>query len=283
MDKTSYKLIDSGNFKRLDKIGPYLIIRPTPQAVWKPSHNPLWKQADAEFIRTSKGEGSWKFYHKIPKHWEILINSKLKLEVKLTDFGHIGFFPEHHQTKALEAAISSRQSSAIKVLNLFAYTGAVSILAGLQGAEVVHVDASKTSVQWAKENAERNSKNELKIRWITDDVKKFVAREVRRNNKYDVIILDPPSFGRGAKGEVWKIEEDLVPLLEQLKELQSSSFFFMQLSAHSPGFTPLTLQNLLLDICCQNKGSFEAKEMTVESQSGPLLPSGASCVYQLKD
>ena len=277
-----YQLIDSGNFRRLDKLGPYRLIRPSAQAVWSPlAPESEWKQADAEFIRGKHGDGSWKVYNKrLPSEWTICLADQLKMVIRLTDFGHLGVFPEHHQNKHLNDIITKRVASkkTFKLLNLFAYTGAVSLSAASLGAEVVHVDASKTSVSWARENASLHPE-ELKVRWIVEDVKKFVAREVRRKSKYQGIVLDPPSFGRGTKGEVWKIEEDLVPLLNQLQELQDEQFCFMQLSAHSPGFTPLALHNLLKPICPQD-GNIHYSEMSVKSKIGHNeLPSGACAVF----
>lgn len=282
MNKDGYQLIDSGKFRRLDQIGPYRIIRPAAQAVWSPlASESEWKKADAEFIRGKQGDGNWKIYNKqLPTEWTISLSNKLKMLVRLTDFGHLGIFPEHHRNIKLMKSIDNHTSSQrnFKILNLFAYTGAISLLTAAMGAEVVHVDASKTSVSWARENANIHP-NKLKIRWIVEDVKKFIAREIRRESKYHAIILDPPSFGRGSKGEVWKIEEDLVPLLEQLYLLQDKNFSFMQLSAHSPGFTPLALYNLLKPICPAN-GDFYYSEMSVKARSGNTeLPSGACAVF----
>lgn len=279
-----YQLLDSGNFRRLDKLGPYRLIRPSAQAVWSPlAQASEWKKADAEFIRGKHGDGSWKIYNKsLPSEWTINLADSLKMVIRLTDFGHLGVFPEHHQNNHLNASITKRTKTgqSFKLLNLFAYTGAVSLAAASLGAEVVHVDASKTSVSWARENANLYP-DQLKIRWIVEDVKKFVSREVRRKSKYHGIVLDPPSFGRGTKGEVWKIEEDLVPLLQQLQELQDEHFSFMQLSAHSPGFTPLALHNLLKPVC-PKRGSIHYSEMSVTAKTGGLeLPSGACAVFKV--
>ena len=284
MNQVGYQLIDSGNFRRLDKLGPYRLIRPSSQAIWSPlaSENE-WKKADAEFIRGKHGDGSWKIYNKeLPNEWTICPSNDLQMIIRLTDFGHLGIFPEHHGNLDLSDAITKHLEthSSFKLLNLFAYTGAVSLRAASLGAEVVHVDASKTSVSWARENANMHP-NELKIRWIVEDVKKFVARELRRKSKYHGIVLDPPSFGRGTKGEVWKIEEDLVPLLTQLKDLLDDQFSFLQLSAHSPGFTPLALHNLLKPIC-PKRGNIRHSEMSVIAKIGNIeLPSGACAIYKI--
>ncbi|MFK7827350.1 MAG: class I SAM-dependent methyltransferase [Oligoflexales bacterium] len=283
MNKASYRLIDSGNFRRLDKLGPYYLIRPSLQAVWSPlAPQSEWKKADAEFIRGKHGDGSWKLYNKdLPNEWTISASNKLKMIIRLTDFGHLGIFPEHHQNTDLCDAIANhlKAKPSFKLLNLFAYTGAVSLLGASMGAEVTHVDASKTSVSWARDNGKMHSE-ELKIRWIIEDVKKFIAREVRRKSKYHGIVLDPPSFGRGTKGEVWKIEDDLVPLLNQIQELQDEQFSFLQLSAHSPGFTPLALHNLLKPVCPKN-GEIIFSEMSVKAQTGNIeLPSGARAVFK---
>lgn len=268
---STYNLLDSGNFKKLEQIGPYRLVRPAAQAVWLPRLKAdEWKKADAEFIRMKEGTGSWKKIGKaLPFEWEITWGGAT-LMIRLTDFGHIGVFPEHHE-------LALPQGGAFRLLNLFAYTGAVSIQAALQGADVVHCDASKTSVDWARKNADRTKQN-LPIRWIVDDVRKFLAREVRRGTTYHGVVLDPPSFGRGAKAEVWKIEDDLGPLLADIKSVLAPDFSFVKLSAHTPGYTPLSLKNLLMDHF--GDGSYDAFEMVITDSSGRQLPSGACSVLR---
>jgi len=280
MSQSGYQLIDSGHFRKLEQVGPYRLIRPSAQAVWKPHLGASgWDQADAEFIRSSHGEGRWKLRNKkMPAQWTISLQGELNMLIRLTDFGHIGIFPEHHYGSDFKAMIQSHKGKEpFKILNLFAYTGAVSLLSASLGAEVVHVDASKTSVQWARDNAAGNPEKDLRIRWITDDVKKFVARELRRGSRYQGIILDPPSFGRGARGEVWKIEDDLPPLLDSLSQLMADDARFIKLSAHSPGFTPVALENLLKSCFSGKEQTFQSFEMLTPSSAGNMLPlpSGA--------
>jgi 23S rRNA (cytosine1962-C5)-methyltransferase len=274
----AYALLDSGDKRKLEQVGPYLIIRPCAQALWRPHHE-HWPQPDAVFQRLREGEGQWKFFNPELKKNPIFPISLagLKVEVRLTDFGHIGLFPEHHANPALEKTIrnfcTEKKRSPV-ALHLFAYTGILSLRMAEWGASVVHLDASKTSVAWAGHNAQLSGLGEKPIRWIVDDVKKFVAKENRRGKKYDIIVLDPPSYGRGNKNEIWKLEDDLPQLLSELKTLCSDEFCFLQLSAHSPGLSPLSLENLIAELSLTN-GRLESMEMTVpERDSARLLPSG---------
>ncbi len=280
----TYELIDSGDFNKLEQVGPYRISRPSPQAVWRPTLPPdEWKKVDAFFTRFSGGEGKWSIVNKrMEKSWNINV-SGIIFRMELTDFGHLGIFAEQaaNWLQLQEIIAKARTSrSTMSVLNLFAYTGGSTIAAALAGAQCVHVDASKTSVAWARENASLNGPGELPIRWILDDVQKFVAREVRRGSRYQGIILDPPSFGRGTKGESWKIEEHLNGLLDQLKEILAPDFAFILLSAHSHGYTPEGMKNLLLPIVGHARGRFSAGEMLIpELGNQRHLPSGTYCLF----
>lgn len=251
-----YRLIDAGDFQKLEQIGPYVIVRPSPQAPW-PKRLPksVWSKADAVFTRTSAQEGRWSIHNrKLPETWSIN-TGEFRMQIERTNFGHLGIFPEQHENwHRLHMAISawkgrsatSDQGAPIKVLNLFAYTGGASLACAAAGAEVTHVDASKTSVHWARENARLSGLETAPVRWIVDDVQKFVQRELRRGQTYQGIILDPPSFGRGPKGQLWKIEEHLNPLLADLAQLfDEKRGAFVLLSGHTPGYTPITLKNLL--------------------------------------
>ena len=235
----TYELLDSGNFKRLEQVGPYRIARPAPSAVWPAKLNQkAWQDVDAEYFRYSHGQGQWKKKTSIPDRW-IIEWQGLHLIVKLTSFGHLGLFAEHSTLwPELQKHLLPRQ----RILNLFAYTGATTLMAAQRGAEVTHVDASKTALELAKLNAQQN---QLEARWIMDDVVQFVQKEVRRGCKYDGIVLDPPSYGRGPKKQIWKIEESLPPLLSELKKLCSDEFAFILLTAHTPGYGPQSLLNLL--------------------------------------
>ncbi len=273
----SYQLLDSGGFRKLEAIGPYRIVRPAPQAIWPISAPKLWQKIDAEFKRESGDSGRWIRHNaSLPKSFRLNVGD-LHLEVYFTDFGHLGIFPEHHDTKALERSIA--QAKPYRLLNLFAYTGYVSIKAALMGAEVVHVDSSAKSVGWAKTNAELSGAKDKPIRYIVDDVQKFVAKEARRGNKYQAIILDPPSFGRGAKNEVWKFEDDLPNLLLALKDLMAPDFNFLQLSAHSAGFSPLMLERLVRSLALP-EGEISSYEMGIAEESKATLPTGFAVLYQ---
>lgn len=280
-----YQLIDTGKFQKLEQIGPWRVIRPAMQAVWKP-HLPEreWSSADAIFTRFSGGDGRWEIRNrKLPAHWSIPVPAVGSMQIELTDFGHLGIFPEQHTNWARLGSLIepfTQAGRAIQVLNLFAYTGGSTLACARAGAHVVHLDASKTSVAWGRTNAEASGLQDKPIRWIVDDVQKFIAREARRGSQYHGIILDPPSFGRGPKGETWKIEEMLPPLLEDLAKLLADDYLFFLLSSHSAGYTPLALSNLVSEICSPSSGNLVAEEMIVREQStGRPLPSGASCMY----
>ena len=285
MKQTEYQLIDSGNFRKLEQVGPYTIVRPAAQAVWSPRlPAKTWNAADAEFQRTSEGKGRWKFRNRLPNQW-LIHWGPVSLEMRCTDFGHLGFFPEHHQSlEDLQTFIegSHKKKEPLKALNLFAHTGAVSLFLASHGVHVTHCDASRTSVDWARVNAKHSNLEDAKIRWIVEDVRKFVAREARRKAQYDIIILDPPSFGRGTKSEVWKIEEDLPRLMDELKAISVPNAY-IKLSAHSAGYTPLALQNILRDHFPKHNGTQSGYEMIVSTKEKRPLPCGACAILQPKD
>ena len=205
-----YELIDCSEGERLERWGKYILIRPDPQVIWStPKTNGLWYNADARYIRSSSGGGSWDVYKKLPDVWQIGY-SELKFNIKPMGFKHTGIFPEQAVNWDMTArVIADAHRNDIKMLNLFAYTGGATVSAMNAGATVTHVDASKGMVQWAKENAESSGVSDRPVRWLVDDCKKFVEREIRRGNRYDIIIMDPPSYGRGPGGEVWKLENEV--------------------------------------------------------------------------
>jgi 23S rRNA (cytosine1962-C5)-methyltransferase len=260
-----YQLIDSGHGQKLEKFGNYILIRPCPQAVWRPKFANKWHHAHATFNR----ENRWQFREKLPSFWEVE-HAGVKFKVQLTDFGHLGVFAEHAGVWQEMRQIIKKPC---KVLNLFAYSGGVTLAAAQMGAEVCHLDASKGMVDWARENAALNGLEKAPIRWIVDDAMKFLAREQKRGSFYDGIILDPPTFGRGAKGEVFKIEEQILPLLELCKSLLSKNPQFVFFSCHTPGFTPICLSQLLSQVL--PSGKIDAAEMKLTSQDGFSVPSGA--------
>ncbi len=281
MTAVSYQLLDAGNFRKLEQVGAYRIIRPSAQAVWRPQLTDQEWDADFEFKRFSGGDGKW-FVHnkKAPTQWPISF-CDLNLVMRMTDFGHLGLFAEQgtnwEQIRALVKAQSAKTDT-VKILNLFAYTGGSTLAAAQAGAHVAHVDASKTSVAWARENAEASKCADRPIRWLVDDVQKFVGREVRRNTKYHGIILDPPTYGRGPNSEIWDIEKHLIGMMDQLQLLLDSDIGFVLLSAHSPGFTPLSLANILRQTF-KAEASIQADEMRITAKSGYALPSGAYALF----
>lgn len=283
MRPAGYQLLDSGMGNKLERVGPYLLVRPSPQAVWSPSlSEERWKGADAVYIRSSTGGGKWEFKRRLPEKWEIEYGG-YRFSVKPTGFGHLGLFPEQIDSWEWISEKVKAAKREITVLNLFAYTGASTLAAASAGASVCHLDASKGVVDWGRENAALSGLSGSSIRWIVDDAKKFISKEIRRGKKYDAIILDPPSFGRGAKGEVWKIEDDLTKLLYICRELLSDGPLFVLLSCHSPGFTPLVLQNLLSAMMKNIKGKLSGAEMLItETESGRPLPCGSYAKWSSK-
>ncbi len=283
MNKETYELIDSGNGRKLERFGSYTISRPSAQAVWTPNlAESTWNQADAIFTR--ENENKWIKQTKIPEQWTIEV-ADIKFKISPTDFGHLGIFPEQCAfwewiQKTVRGAKKNRDK--INVLNLFAYSGGVTFAAAKGGAEVCHLDASKGMVAWARENATLNKLEKAPIRWIIDDVSKFLAREIRRESRYDAVILDPPSFGRGAKGEIFKIEEDLIPILNQCKQLLTPNPLFILFSCHTPGFTPITMQHLLSQMMANKGGHIDSGEMLLQGKDQKTfsLPSGTFARWQ---
>ena len=278
---TGYQLIDSGNFEKLEQVGDFRLVRPSLQAVWSRKLNDSeWKRHHAHFERNSSGSGKWHYSSGLPSEWTVLCRD-ISYKIKLTGFGHIGLFPEHFSMMDWCSRRIQAASKAPEVLNLFAYTGALTLACAKAGAVVTHVDAAKGVVDWAKENAGLSGLQGRSIRWMVDDVQKFVKREIKRNKTYDAVILDPPSFGRGTNNEIWKIEDHLTALLKDLKCLFSEQFQFMILSGHTPGYTPVALENLLKEVLPLG-GKYEAAEMLIhEENTGRSLPSGAFCRWSL--
>lgn len=277
-----YELLDSGNGEKLERFGDVCLVRPIAHAIWKPEKSKSqWKSAQGRFERSSGGGGRWKWGPKsVPRSWILKVDQQ-SFVLKTTSFGHLGIFPEQRQQWRWITELCQSQSAPqdIEVLNLFAYTGGSTLAAALGGAKVCHVDAARGSVDWARENAQRSGLADHPIRWIVDDVQVFLKREIKRERRYHGIILDPPSFGRGKKGETWKIETDLVPLLELCKGVLADKPLFFLLSCHSPGFTPQVLANLLND--CVPEGGHRAKgEMLLQGASAQDLPSGSYARWQ---
>ena len=264
-----YELIDSGDAMKLERFGEVVVARPETQALWAKRNASAWTNAHATFAFTN-GKGSWQIHKPVPESW-VVVRTGLPLIARLTGFKHTGIFPE--QAPNWEW-ITQRTSSGMKILNLFGYTGAASITAARCDALVTHVDASKQSIDWANQNAKLSEIDEDKIRWILEDALTFTKREVRRGVKYDGIILDPPAFGRGAKGEVWKIEEDFPTLLASLKEILSDepgSFFL--LNGYAAGYSPISFAQAVESVFGEING--ECGELHIkESSSDRVIPAG---------
>lgn len=238
----SYELIDCGQENKLERLGPYQVTRQAAQAHWPTSLSPsAWQKVDAVHHRAASGGGHWTFREPLPESWLVRFG-EMSFRVKLTDFGHIGLFPE--QLENWQWIGRSASVAGMKVLNLFGYTGGSTLAAAAAGAHVTHLDASKGVVSWARENAQNNELREHPIRWVVEDAAKYVQREAKRGSFYQGLILDPPSYGRGPRGQVWQIERDLVPLLRGLKGI-ARDLEFILLSCHTAGYSPLCLKNIL--------------------------------------
>ena len=272
----NYQLLDSGHLRKLEQVGPYRLIRPALNAFWGPSLPASeWEAADAVFTRDSSGGGKWSFRNRLPEAWFAEWGG-FELKMKPTGFGHLGFFAEQYRNWDFFRSPESGLGEGTKALNLFAYSGVGSMAMAQAGASVCHLDASRGMIEWGQENMARNPQVPDAIRWIADDVNKFTMREVRRGNKYNLIALDPPTFGRGSNGQVWKIEDDLPKLLARCNELRDRSRpFTVVLSCHSPGFSILVLERLA-EAAFGRGGEFESFEMTVPESTGRELPAGIS-------
>ncbi len=269
----TYQLIDSGNAQKLERFGDYTLIRPCPQAVWRPQHPKEWERADASFSRQKEKEERWQLLRKdLPESWIAEIGA-VRFKISPTDFGHLGAFPEHAQ---LWTAMRSLIRPKMRVLNLFAYSGGLTMAAAQEGAEVCHLDASKGMVDWAKENAKINQLSGAPIRWIVDDALKFLKREAKRNSLYDGVVFDPPTFGRGSQGEVFKIERDLLPLLEHCRAVLTQKPSFAIFSCHTPGFTPLVLSQAMGQIFGEK--NIESGEMALTAPHSFSIPSGCYAI-----
>ena len=272
-----YEVIDTSKGEKLERWGDYLLIRPDPQVIWDtPKTDPGWKKSNGHYHRSSRGGGDWEFFH-LPEQWEITYHD-LVFHLKPFKFKHTGVFPEQAVNWDWCAEKIRQAGRPVRVLNLFAYTGGATLSAARAGAGVTHVDASKGMVSWAKENAKSSGLSEAPIRWIVDDCVKFVEREIRRGNTYDAIIMDPPSYGRGPKGEIWKIEDSIFPFLTLCAKLLVKKPLFLLINSYTTGLQPAVLSYMLHTVLDGNfKGIISAKEIGLPvKNSGLILPCGAS-------
>lgn len=282
-----YEVIDSSCGEKLERWGDYILVRPDPQVIWDtPKDNPLWKNINARYHRSSKGGGSWEFIS-LPKQWSISYQSDvfvtpLKFNLKPFNFKHTGLFPEQAANwDWFGHLISQRRTQnpdrEIKVLNLFAYTGGATLACAAAGASVTHVDASKGMVGWAKENAQASGLIDKPIRWIVDDCVKFVEREIRRGNHYDAVIMDPPSYGRGPNGEIWKIEDSIHSLIKLCVRLLNREPLFFLVNSYTTGLAPAVLTYMLSTELRGFGGITDSQEIGLPVSSNSLvLPCGAS-------
>ena len=285
-----YEVIDCSQGEKLERWGKYLLVRPDPQVIWDtPKREKGWKRMNGHYHRSSKGGGEWEFFD-LPQEWTIHynlpINKELTFHLKPFSFKHTGLFPEQaanwnwFSTLIADAVKAGRP---VKVLNLFAYTGGATIAAAAAGASVTHVDASKGMVTWAKENAVSSGLGDAPIRWLVDDCVKFVEREIRRGNHYDAIIMDPPSYGRGPKGEIWKIEESVYPLVPLCSQILTDDPLFFLINSYTTGLQPAVLSYMMHTVLGKYNGTITAEEIGLPvSSNGLVLPCGASGRFQAK-
>ncbi|MCH5300125.1 MAG: class I SAM-dependent methyltransferase [Ruminococcus sp.] len=279
-----YELIDASDGERLERWKDIILIRPDPQIIWSTDKkNPLWKNAHARYHRSNKGGGNWQVYKKLPDQWSINYNN-LVFNIKPMGFKHTGVFPEQAVNWDFVSEKIKNENSKVKVLNLFGYTGCATLSCMNAGAEVCHVDASKGMVQWAKENAVSSKIADRPVRWLVDDCIKFVQREIRRGNKYDGIIMDPPSYGRGPNGEVWKLEEQLYSLVELCRQVMSDNPLFFILNSYTTGLSPAVME-YLLGVLLKSKfgGKVSSDEIGLPvTDTGLVLPCGSTAIWESK-
>lgn len=277
-----YELIDTCAGERLERWGDKILIRPDPQIIWTTEKSdPRWKNAHARYIRSKSGGGSWTVYKKLPDVWHVGYGD-ITFGVKPMGFKHTGIFPEQAINWEYASEKIKNEKRQLNILNLFAYTGGATLACLNAGAKVCHVDASKGMVQWAKENAALSNLADRPVRWIVDDCVKFVKREIRRGNKYDGIIMDPPSYGRGPNGEVWKLEEQLYPLVTLCKQALSDDPVFFILNSYTTGLSPAVME-YLLGVLLKNDfgGKVSSDEIGLRvTDTGLILPCGSTAIWE---
>ncbi len=277
-----YELIDTSCGERLERWGNIILIRPDPQIIWETEkNNILWSKAHARYNRSSSGGGSWTPYKKVPDVWNVKYKDII-FGVKPMGFKHTGIFPEQAVNWDFMYDKIKNAGRPINVLNMFAYTGGATLACAAAGAKVCHVDASKGMVQWARENARLSSLEGAPIRWIVDDCVKFVQREIRRGNKYDAIIMDPPSYGRGPSGEIWRLEDQLFKLVNMCSEILSDNPLFVVLNSYTTGLSPSVMNYLLSTVLLKKyKGRVSADEIGLPvTQTGLVLPCGSTAIFE---
>ena len=271
-----YEVLDTSSGEKLERWGDYILVRPDPQIIWDtPRKDPRWRKPNAHYHRSSRGGGEWEFFD-LPEQWTVSYRD-LTFHLKPFRFKHTGLFPEQAVNWDWCGELIRQAGRPVKVLNLFAYTGGATVSAAAAGAAVTHVDASKGMVGWARENAEACGLSDRPVRWIVDDCMKFVEREIRRGSRYDAVIMDPPSYGRGPKGELWKIEDTVFPLILKCAELLSDAPMFFLISSYTTGLAPAVLSYMLGTALKGRGGTVEASEIGLPvSSTGLVLPCGSA-------
>ena len=271
-----YEVIDTGDGEKLERWKDIVLRRPDPQAIWPKQRPKLWERADAFYHRSAKGGGEWEFFRRLPERWTVECGN-LKFYVRPTGFKHTGLFPEQVVNWEWMSGLIKSADRHIRVLNLFGYTGGATCACAMAGAHVTHVDAAKGMVQWARENRALCGIDETRVRWIIDDTLKFVQREARRGNAYQGILMDPPSYGRGPGGEVWKLENELYGLVDACEKVLADDALFMLINSYTTGLQPAVLSNMLtMTVARRRGGSVSADEIALPVTEGGVLPCGAS-------
>ncbi len=271
-----YEVLDTGDGEKLERWRDIILRRPDPQAIWPKQKPEIWTRADAHYHRSQKGGGEWEFFKKLPDRWSVRYGT-LEFYVRPTGFKHTGLFPEQAVNWDWMAGLIRKSNRPIKVLNLFGYTGGATLACAAAGAKVTHVDAAKGMVQWAGENRKLAKIDETRVRWIVDDAVKFVERETRRGNTYEGILMDPPSYGRGPGGEVWKLENELYSLVSACEKVLARDALFMLINSYTTGLQPAVLNNMLtMTVARTRSGKVIADEIVLPVTAGGVLPCGAS-------
>lgn len=276
-----YELLDTSGGNRLERWGDIILLRPDPQVIWKtPKLLPEWNNYSAVYHRSSKGGGAWETKKHVPESWKISYKN-LNFNIKMMNFKHTGIFPEQAVNWDMFETIIKNRKAPTNVLNLFAYTGGATLACANAGAKVCHVDASKGMVTWARENAELSNLKSSPIRWIVDDCEKFVLREIKRNNKYDGLIMDPPSYGRGPRGEIWRIEDNIYEFIKLCKNVLSEDAEFFVINSYSTGLSPSVMGYMLSDVLQKELGGYVyADEIGIPVSSSKLvMPAGATAIW----
>ena len=276
-----YEVLDTGDGEKLERWGEIVLRRPDPQTIWPRAEENLWRTAQAHYHRSDRGGGQWEFLKKLPDRWTVAYGD-LRFYVRPTGFKHTGLFPEHAANwDWMRGLITESGRKDLKILNLFGYTGAATLACAAAGAHVTHVDAAKGMVLWAKENRELSGIPETSCRWIVEDALRFVQREIRRGNRYDGILMDPPSYGRGPSGEVWKLENELFGLVETSAQALSPEPLFFLINSYTTGFQASVLSNML-EKCVVSRfhGRVDSEELCLPVTAGGVLPCGASGRWQ---